>query len=399
MPRMINKDPRQYFRLFTLLSFFKLCRSGWYGVLILVILLSCKEPFTPKIEGEETGFLVVEGYINLGPDAITTIRLSRTSKVAESIRLIDENGATVHIEDENGNIYPLVNQGMGKYISPELSLSTENRFRLSILMQNEKQYYSEFEESFVTPPIDSVVWRRIYEGVGIFVNTHDPDNNIHYYQWDYEEVWEIRSVALSWYDYAGGEIVPRPVEEIEAMFKCWKYDYPKRLLIASTAGLTVDVIPMRRLIVIPVSDEKLSDRYSVVVRQHAISKKAFEYLQMIDKNTTDVGSWFDPQPSELRGNIYCTSSDEPVVGFVGAATATEQRIFILERQVPEWNFVLYCRGAGAHKDEPDSLAKYFGTQQFVPIDINTFGYVSGSTIYCMDCRATRKGTRIRPDFW
>jgi hypothetical protein len=391
---MLKKDSYLHFPLS-----FRPARSAWWSALLFFALLSCKEPFTPEIQGEDTGFLVVEGYINLGSNAVTTIRLTRTNKVAESTQLIPEIGAIITIEDDHGNTYPLPHTGMGKYVSSELSLSTEHKFRLSILTQEGKQYYSQFEESFAVPPIDSLVWRRIYEGVGIFVNTHDPDRKIHYYQWDYEEVWEIRSAALSWYDYAGGQMVPRPDAEIEAMYKCWKYDYPKRLLIASTAHLEMDIIPMRQLITIPVSNEKISDKYSVMVSQHALTREAFEYLERVEKNTTEVGSWFDPLPSELRGNLYCTSSEEPVVGFIVASTTTDARIFILEREVPEWNFVLYCRWAGADGSEPDSLAKYFGTLEYVPADVDVWGTFYGSTIYCMDCRTTRRGTRIRPAFW
>jgi hypothetical protein len=368
------------------------------GLAISIVIVACKEPFDPKIQGVETGFLVVDGYINLGANAITSIRLTRTSKISESSRIISETGAVVNIEDQDGNQYPLAHQGLGVYVSPELNLSTENTFRLSILTSEGKQYYSQFEESYITPEMDSVVWRRVDAGVGIYVNTHDPDNNLHYYQWDYEEVWEIRSPYFSFY-YYDGQIKSRPDPEILEMFKCWKYEYPSQLLITSTANLTVDAVSMREIIMIPVSGEKISYQYSVLVKQHALSRQAFEYFQMMDKNTSEVGSYFDPLPSELNGNMYCQSSNEPVVGYMGAYTTTSERIFIREREVKDWNHSLGCDPQIFVGNAPDSLQKYFSpTGGYVPTSSNGAGAYYGATPPCVDCRM-RGGGHVRPPFW
>jgi hypothetical protein len=378
--------------------FLRLKWSLWCRVLMLFMVVACKEPFNPEIPGEETGFLVVEGYINVGPNAITSIRLSRTSKVSQSAQLLTETGATVNIEDEAGGLYPLEDKGEGKYESAPLSLSSESEFRLSIRTKDGKQYYSEFEQSIVTPALDSVVWRRNDAGVGIYVNTHDPDNEIQYYQWDYNEVWEIWSPFHSFYEYKNGLVIPRPDAQVLDMFKCWKYDYPDRFHMESTAATTENAITMRPLIQIPVSAEKLSFKYSVIVRQHALTRQAFEYLQMMEKNTSSVGSYFDPLPSELNGNMYCATTNEPVVGYMGAYTTSEIRIFIRDYEVPNWNFSLYCESTFVG-NTPEQFAEYFGNQGLIPTSSDgEGGNYFGSTLPCVDCRI-RKGTNIRPPFW
>jgi hypothetical protein len=369
--------------------------AGW--ILVMLLVVGCREPFDLKIQGEETGFLVVEGYVNLGTNAVTTIRLTRTSRISDSLQLVTEGGAAVTIEDEIGNSYSLTDKGTGIYESGVLSLSGETKFRLSIQTQEGKQYYSQFQEPLITPAIDSVVWMRNNDGVGIYVSTKDPDNKVKYYQWDHEEVWEIWSAYHSFYEFKNNTLVPRPDAEILARFKCWKYDHPQSFLMESTADKTVSEIPMKRIIQIPAGAEKFTFKYSVLVKQHALSRSAFEYLQMMEKSSTAVGSYFDPLPSELDGNIYCTTG-EPVVGFVGAYTTSEVRIFIRYFEVPDWNFELTCELIGVGNN-PATWAEYFGPGRgYVPTSSNGAGSYFASTPACTDCRL-RNGTNIRPPFW
>jgi hypothetical protein len=371
--------------------------NNWVGsFLLLIIAMGCKEPFDANIAGEETGFLVVEGYINVGNDAVSTIKLSRTTDVSESMQQVRESNAVIAIEDEQGNQFFLEESEEGIYTSEKLSLSIEQKFRISILTAAKKQYYSRFEQPIVTPAIDSLIWDRVSEGVAINVFTHAPNNNTRYYQWDYEEAWEVKSPFMTHYYYSGGQILLRPLDERDKMSLCWKYDYPNRLLTASTATLSVDAV-MKQLVLIPVSDERISSRYAITVRQTALSREHYEYLELMEKNTNEVGTFSDPQPSELYGNIFHESSDEPVIGFIGAYTTSEARIFIKEREVPDWNFNMYCE-VTAIPANPDSLKAYLGGS-YVPVLIAPeAGIVYISPLHCVDCRS-RGGKNIKPDYW
>jgi hypothetical protein len=377
--------------------FFK--TQGWKIFLFLLLIQSgCKDPFEPKIAGEETGFLVVEGYINIGNKEVTSVSLSRTRKVSESFQQVWEQNAIVSIESENGNFFFLSNDGVGMYRSDSLSLSPNEKYRISILTTDEKQYYSEFVEPVITPEIDSVVWRRINEGVGIFVSTHDPNNQIHYYQWDYDEVWEIRSDFFSFFKYENGQMQIRDFQETIDMHSCWKYDRPKDFITLSTASLSEDLVSMKQIILIPVSNEKISTKYSVLVKQHALVREEYEYMQLIRKNTDEVGSFSDPQPSELYGNISCVNDNQPVVGFVGAYSTSRKRIIIKEREVPDWNFTLYCEQFFV-ENNADTLSKYFADYFFIPtMSDGGGGNYYGAPYYCVDCRR-RDANNIKPDFW
>ena len=90
---------------------------------------------------------------------------------------------------------------------------------------------------------------------------------------------------------------------------------------------------------IPAADEKLRVLYSINVKQFSVSQEAYSYLQKLKKNTEEIGSIFAAQPSELSGNIHCTTDpSETAIGFVEVSQEKQKRIFISNNQVPEWNY-------------------------------------------------------------
>jgi hypothetical protein len=84
-----------------------------------------------------------------------------------------------------------------------------------------------------------------------------------------------------------------------------------------------------KIIEIPPSDIKLSVLYRVSIKQNAISKRAYEYFKNIKKNTDKIGDIFAPIPSELRGNIVCTTDPgRSVIGYVDVSLTMKNHRFI-----------------------------------------------------------------------
>jgi hypothetical protein len=358
---------------------------------------SCIEPFAPALPNQEEGYLVAEGFVNIGQSAVTTIALSRTTKTSVGHQLVSENDATVLIEDENGSTYPLSLSTDGIYQSEPLTLPATTRYRVSILITDSERYYSQFALPIITPEIDSVTWHRINAGVTINLSTHALENDIRYYRWTYEEIWEVTAITPSLFYYKDGTVYPRPDEEVIKMYKCWKYEYPARMVIQSTTALSVDAVTEKPIVVIPVSHQKLAEKYTILITQHALSEEEFNYLSMIEKNTTDLGSFFDPLPFELAGNLYRVNSDDPVVGYIGAYSTSERRIFIYPGEVANWNYWKGCEPPVYVVNHPDSLMKYFGTLGYEPTMSDGPNYI-GLLAFCLDCRL-RGGSNRRPPFW
>ena len=87
-----------------------------YFLIITLTVICCKKVYQPPAVTAQNNFLVVEGVINTGTAAITTIKLSRTRSLGDtSLSLRTEKGAQVQIESESGNTFLLSDKGNGVY--------------------------------------------------------------------------------------------------------------------------------------------------------------------------------------------------------------------------------------------------------------------------------------------
>ncbi|WP_395807562.1 DUF4249 domain-containing protein [Daejeonella sp.] len=378
-------------------------KKNYITILIVSILffsLACKKPFIHDGITESPSLLVVEGVINTAGQ--TTIYLSRTLKLADKLKASNETKAKVQVEGQNNTIFPLTENTAGAYSATQLNLNPNQQYRLRIKTATGKEYLSDLMTVRTTPAIDSVNWEKTTEGVKIYVNAHDSKNNTRYYQWDYQETWEIRSSAYSENIYKNGVMVARDQNEMLALFTCYVNEKSTGLLIASTAKLSSDVVHRFPLVTIQNRAEKLDVRYSILTKQYAIGQEAFEYLSIMKKNSEQQGSFFDIQPSEINGNIKCiTDPNEMVIGFMTISGIMEKRIFINYTQVPGWNFNMNC-GTLTVPNRKDSLDAYFkdGKNLVTISNLGASGKIetyNGSTANCLDCRL--KGSSIKPVFW
>ncbi len=342
---------------------------------------------------------MVEGVLNT--EGSTNIRLTRSFKLDDSAQLQMESGAQVTVESESGAAFPLYEQFGGTYSADQLSLDASEKYRLHIITNNGHEYASDYVPVLKNPPIDSVNWKRDQNGVTIYVNTHNPENDTRYYRWEFEETWENRSSYYAYYKLVNGKPVQRQLPE-EQVYECWKHHNPSELILGSTEQLAQDVVTQKKLVSIPTGDDRLSVRYSILVRQFALPKEGYAFYQLLKKNTESLGSIFDAQPSEITGNIHALSdSTEKVIGFITIVPGQEQRIFITSDQVPDWGYYLYCPMPVKVPNIPDSFATYFLTGGYYPYASDLY---PNPTVYlavrseCAVC-TLRGGTTDRPLFW
>ncbi len=368
---------------------------------VLLFSLSCKKPFEHDAISDSATLLVVEGTINQGGQ--TSIMLSRTLKIADKSVLQMEKGAKVQVEGSNNSILALTESAAGIYTLPNTTFNATLQYRLRIKTIAGKEYLSDLMSVRTTPAIDSLNWRREREGVGLYIDAHDSNNNTKYYQWDYLETWEQRSVGYSDYVYKDSRVQNRDYIESLKIFTCWKNEASTNILISSTTKLSSDVVDDFQLALIPNRSEKLGVRYSILVKQYAIGKEAYDYLTLMKRNSEQLGSLFDNQPTDIIGNIKCISNpDERVIGFLNISQIIEKRIFINNSQLPSWNFILGCEPIVV-KNHTDSLRNAFssGANLIVTSNIGLDGRIQsydGNSSLCLDCR-TRGGSNVKPIFW
>lgn len=385
-------------------------------LLILVccfVLIGCREEYISPVVTPDLGYLVVEGVINSGPGN-TTIKLSRTTQLTNGRRKIEKT-ATVMILDENNREYLLTQNLPGEYVANGLNLDTSLKYRLRINTNN-KEYLSDFVSVNTNPPIDSISWNRTSDGVQVRVNTHDPQNKAKYFQWEYLETWEFHSDYLPNTKYSDND--PYYVDFFNhghsfdsSRYKCWQFDTSRNIILGSTIKYAIDSIS-NPLTVIEPKSWKLSVLYSIDVRQYAFTTEGYEFLQKMKKNTEQLGSIFDAQPSDLQGNIHCTSNpSEIVVGFISCCPVDEKRSFIRNEDLPGWNYATDCFLLVENNDTAYIKANNYSLSGYTPF-ILPVGYLttfsqpppdgviltfSAADASCVDC--TLRGTPNKPSFW
>lgn len=369
-------------------------------LLLLFLVISCREPYEVGAALGEDGFLVVDGYINIG-DGRTTIKLSRTTPIDVQAIQVPEISAQIFIEDAQFT-YPLIEQSPGIYLSEELELPLNRQYRLKIITAEGITYFSEYTTPIQTPPIDSVFWKQNSEGVDILVTTHDPSNQTYYYQWQYEEVWETQSSYLSLIKYEASQFLNRSNQEIKDMRTCWKYEVDKTINISSSKQLTNDVILGHTILSVPDNNERLGVRYSILIKQHALSREAHEFFEILLRNNESLGTFSDPQPSQLIGNIFRENSTEIVVGFIGTYTTETKRIFI-NRGDLVWRYNSNCeeRVFQFETDDIPFFMNFYTPTRYnsvliddQPVQIGVYATLDA----CADCRING-GTNLKPFFW
>jgi len=369
----------------------------------------CKIEYRPSVQSPATGYLVAEGFINSGTEP-TTITLSRTIKVYDdSATNVGEHSALINIEGENNESYPLYETGDGIYTSSSLQLNSSKKYRLKIITQDGKEYASDFTSFRTTPDIDSLSWQRNSDGVKIYINTHDGQNNTGYYYWKYEETWEYHVAYYSSLKYIIDHITKlpigvqyiRPDKSIDSsLHTCWKTVNSSNIILGSSEMLSSNHIYFQ-IMPIPSASEKLSVLYSINVRQYAISEEAYSYLQKLKNNTEEIGSIFASQPSQLSGNIHCTSNpSEIAIGFIEVSGEKQKRLFISNHEVPVWNYNIGC-GETVFQNNAASLGAtagvLFPTVPYETTFLKIVSFYATPDPNCLDC--TLRGSNVKPAFW
>lgn len=372
---------------------------------LVLMLETCTDPYNPPVISTNHSFLVVEGFIDNGPDS-TVFTLSHTYPISDTSQTVPELGAKITIEGTDNSVRTLGETGKGNYGAALGSLNTTVRYRLHIITKAAKEYRSDYVPVMTSPPIDSVNWALTSGGLQIYANTHDPTNASTYYRWFYSETWQYHSIYyadVKWLP-AQDTVVFNPNDSV---YTCWASDNSTRILLGSTASLAQDVIYETPIVTIPMNSWEIGFEYSIQVSQYVLTSDAYNFWANMQKNTEEIGSIFSPQPSEIGGNIHnIADSTEQVIGYLSASSLQKVRIFITPLEIPTWAIEEYTNNCTSLSIPTDSLTFYLGGRNanryvVTSVDPTTplppFRYIIAAD-YCVDCTLVG-GVNQKPSFW
>jgi len=396
------------------------------SLIAVFTLYTCIDPFNPKITGSDY-LLVVDGLIS---DANTScsVRLTRTVQKQNSNPVMVTD-ATLFISDDAGHNSYLENKGTGLYKTDSLDFrgATGRTYVLHIETGDGTEYES--EPCLMQPGsnIDSIYFEKDIElvsngtetdeGIRIFLDSKGGEAES-YYRWDFEETWKFRVPDPKKYDFIAADtsFIPHlPINEF-----CWKYRKSDEIVVYSDVSLkSTGSQKMPLLFIASDKSDRLLVQYSILVKQHTISKKEYDFWNNIKQVNESGDDIFGKQPYTVDGNIHnINNPGEKVLGYFQVSSVSEKRRDIPFSEIVRLNLPYYhyqcTRIEMAPLDYPRSPLSppltwsdlydmfcvtsdyYFIEPKYIP-GTNELDKMVFTTPECADCELT--GTITRPDFW
>ena len=373
-----------------------------YIVAVILAFLwgSCRDPFEPEVTDQDISILVVEGFIETnGEESI--LYLSKTNPIRSDTSALPVTDATIILKSETGEQWAFSESDLGTYTYTGF-FDTDKIYQLNINLSNGKQYVSDPMKPIISPEINELNFLRDEAGVEIFISTKGNDE-AQYFLWDYEEHWIFRPGVISFLKFEDGAVSKRePDERIDL---CWNTNLFPKIILQNSARFEDNTIIQRELVRIPNQSEKLTQRYSIKVRQRAIDQATYDFWEILRKNSDDIGGIFSPLPSLIGGNIKAvTLGEDNAIGYVSMGQSASQRIYIDYADVAPWKVFIpeyeFCFVFG-DTIPPNRASTAFNNIDRVPareiFDGMFFLGYQASTKQCTDC--TLRGTNVAPDFW
>ncbi len=307
-------------------------------VVVLLFICGCVEPFFPSFPQNSASLLVVEGSIT-DAEGPQTVHLTRSFEISSS-EATPVSGAGVAIEEEDGAIASLNETSPGIYSTTDIQGKVGKRYRLSFTL-NGDQYVSSWVRIRQSPPMDSVYWRLSQKetsdpevtnpGIQILVATDGSESDVQYYRWVWDETWEISVNHPTFWTYVGKFEVERR-DDMRNL--CWSEFSPRTINVLTTKDLGRNVISGHPLLFVTNAQERLTRRYSLVVKQYALEEEEYTFWKNLEESNERSADLFDKQPARVIGNIQNTGNPEEVVlGYFWASGVSEKRIFIKNSEV------------------------------------------------------------------
>jgi Domain of unknown function (DUF4249) len=373
----------------------------WFALCTVLCLANCKQVYDPPAIKATNNYLVVDGIINTGAGAVTTINLNRTRNLADTTKGgIPELNAQVTIVSGAGNSYLLQDTGqIGIYSSQPLNLDYSQKYRIAVTTADGRKYMSDTVSGKPTPPIDSITWKQPSD-LTFYVNAHDPSNSTRYYRWEYTETWEHDAPLPTPWGLKDGLIFA--VDSTTQKTQCWTMMNSTSVMIDNSVALSQDLISQYPIYVITNGDPKLDIKYSILVRQYAITVDAYNYWLLIQKTSQGLGTLFDLQPTQLVGNIHClTNPSEPVIGYLSASSVQQQRLFLYNTNLSNWPHNspgFGCDTTTIPVNPADFRIYTYPDTFYAPYYFISNGPLVVASKICLDCTLFG-GNTIRPPYW
>jgi hypothetical protein len=264
----------------------------------LLALSACERVVSVRLnEGEKR--LVVQARIERVRNNVTgsqAIRLSQTNAYFDPSAPPPATGASVQVTDDQGTVVSFAESPPGVYTTSALVGVVGRTYTLSIVLQGQR--YEATEQLLPVAPIDTLYFgppEQDFGGEGLraTIDFREPGGVDNWYLWE---------------QFVNGKRVLGPDSAFRAP------------VAASDLGLDgLHLVGFQ-----PFGGMPVVAGQQVLVRQLALSERAYSYFVALGEQTANDGSPFAVPPSSVRGNVRnLTTPLRPALGYFIATEVSE----------------------------------------------------------------------------
>jgi hypothetical protein len=371
----------------------------WIILLIMLLLKGCIEPFYPgELNTQQS--LVIDGMIT-DREGYHYVRITRSVNY-HNPEAMPETGCQVEVINQSGGSIQFYESERGLYeqwIGQDF-VKTGEYYKIRIITGS-GTYESEYEAMIPCAPVGDVYYKIqdqetddpeiTLQGIQFYTDLFAPEGYARNYRWELDETWEYHAEYLIRYFWTGNGVIDQG-HSSDSLFFCWSSEPIREFFSTSMqyiSGDSMSVIPLRY-----VSNEtdRLTVKYSLLVKQYSLSDEAYRYWDQLRKLSQETGGLYETQPPQIRGNIRnINNEDEIVLGNFNVSAMTEKRIFVTQKFhfFPYYNYdcTLYM---------PLGIISNLQTPKYMQPDEN--GIPQLADLECFDCRESG-GTTEKPEYW
>ncbi len=379
-------------------------------VLMAVLSGGCVERYYPGEDDLKTGTLVINAHLTDQPGyqeievsrSVTLLYPSYDPVSGSFARLIREDGELREFSESRPGFY-------GCNLD-EAFLQTGFSYMLHLVTPDGRVYESGFDELRPVPGIDSIYYEvesatyltedDSIGGIRFYIDFTYDDQAYDFIRWEVTETYEFHNPDMEAFIWDRDRRV-KPLPDTSNYRVCYITKELSEIHSMSLGYLDFGIYIRKPFSFVPNDqlEQKLKHKYSVLIKQFSLGEEAFHYWDELKKTSQEQGFLFDRQPALLKSNIYNVNDEsEIILGFFSMAGVSMARGFAekpegLDLSLYEW----YCfpvdrgpRGPVSISDLPLYFARAWRDGVSVYAEVNK---------HCVDCRAYKNSTHIKPGYW
>ncbi|MFD0932394.1 DUF4249 domain-containing protein [Psychroflexus salinarum] len=372
-----------------------------------IVAVSCVEEIPLETEGFESA-IVIEGTVT-NEVKQHQIKLSETYAIATT-GPNPLSGADVRVVGNSQHVFEETEPGI--YISRD-SFAAESgvdyQLRISV---NGQDYESESMQLPMTSSIGELEANRITlqgeDGVAITLNNQNISGIGNYYRYEYIETFKFTSNMFKTNDIIIEDGIAKLVPKLKEEYTCYQTNQSQDLILANTNSLIEDSVNNLLINFVDSDEPKISNRYSLLVKQYVISREAYTYFEILEKLSNSDNLFSQIQPGFFAGNISNISNqEEKIIGFFDISSVSTKRIYfnyedfydpqnIRPKFVPNSACEVTFPEIGLLIQQiANNAIRWYETP--LPLPLNQQQPVLVVPRRCVDC--TVFGSNEKPEFW